>query len=215
MVIVSIVIYVNNPSTLFDEIIMSLGCSTIPTVATAYLIDRAAEKRDAVKHNELRVSFLWGMPHGLLWIAKTIIESYYIGDINCEKTFMQSYKEAIVNMEKVPTTFSDDYFKKRGLLMDRMNYGLSLCIRDCKAIIDKSFELEINSIFSKDELIVIRNLHDECMRIREASIIAEMAEYIDVFTESVIEAIPEIKEKFNRTIEMKNNYIINFNEISK
>ena len=55
MVIVSIVIYVNNPSTLFDEIIMSLGCSTIPTVATAYLIDRAAEKRDAVKHNELRV----------------------------------------------------------------------------------------------------------------------------------------------------------------
>jgi len=95
------------------------------------------------------------------------------------------------------------------------NYGLSLCIRDCKAIIDKSFELEINSIFSKEELIVIRNLHDECMKIRESSIIAEMVEYIDVFTWLVIEAIPEIKEKFNRTIEMKNNYIRNFNEISK
>ncbi len=33
--------------------------------------------------------------------------------------------------------------------------------------------------------------------------------------DQVLEAIPEFKEKFNITIEMINNYIRNFNEISK
>ena len=41
---IAVLLYVFYPNTIADEIMLSIGCSTIPTVVTAYLIDQASEK---------------------------------------------------------------------------------------------------------------------------------------------------------------------------
>ena len=57
---VAILLFMIRPGTIIDEILLSVGCSTIPTVITAYLIDRASEKREIKRIAELRNSFFVG-----------------------------------------------------------------------------------------------------------------------------------------------------------
>ena len=194
----AVIIYKYDSTTLWDEVLLSLGCSTIPTVVIAYLIDYAAEKRDNASLIMFRKSFLWGMPHGLVWIAKVIIEKYITEDYVSGFTYKSLYEKALSNMKLVPVCFDSSAYQDRDRLFESLDYGLSLCIRDCKAIIDHSFELEIKKIFSKDELIIIRNLHEDCITIKNNCLISEIAEYIDVFTNEVIENIPEIKSIFEK-----------------
>ena len=54
---ISMVIFSVNPQTLWDEAFLGIGCSMLPTVITAYLIDQSAEKREAKKLASLRISF--------------------------------------------------------------------------------------------------------------------------------------------------------------
>ena len=213
----AIIAYCVNKETIADELLLSIGCSTIPTVVTAYLIDQASEKRNAAKTRELRDHFLWGMPHGLLWIMKTIIEFYPTGDGS--KPFYDSFKDSVSFMKN--KEFDDEHFLEQGkeiaklLNNSYLGYGIGLCLRNCKAIIDHNYELEINSVFTKYELLTIADLYEECERIQKVYRLCEMAEYIRVFVDAVIEWIPEIAERTKRTAIIENERIKNWADISK
>ena len=217
LIVRGIISFCCNKDLIFDELLLSIGCSTIPTVVTAFLIDRASEKRNAAKILELRDHFLWGMPQGLMWIMKTIIESYTCKATN--NTFHECFKQSILIMKN--KQFSDYDFQleteeRKWLLGDsRLGYGLSLCLRDCKAIIDHDHSLEMNGVFSKDELITVAFLYEECERIQKVWRLCEMAEYIECFVDAVIEKIPEIKIKANRIAIIKNGLVDNWIDISK
>lgn len=217
LIIISIILYCLKCPELVNNIFLSVGCSTIPTVLVAYLIDRANETREAGKIRQLRDSFLWGMPHGLLWISKVIVEEYYPFDDAKGQSFIDVFNTAISNMETIKV-FENDfvaYENQRDNLMKKLDYGISLCLRDCKSILDHEYELQINSIFSKDELINIRYLFEECERIKNSSIIAETAEYIKLFVEEIYKGINEVKIKLDRNIIIENHYIRNWAELSK
>ena len=217
LIIGGIILFNCNKDLIWDELFLSIGCSTIPTVITAYLIDQASEKRNKLKILELRNHFLWGMPHGLLWIMKTIIESYPCGITN--ESFYNCFKSSILVMEN--KHFSDEDFqieieeRKRLLNESNLGYGIGLCLRDCKAIIDHDYSLEMNGIFSKDELLTISFLYEECVRIQKLYRICEMAEYLKCLVDAVLERIPEINIKASRVAIIKDNRIDNWIEISK
>lgn len=217
MIIGAIIAYCVNKETIADELLLGIGCSTIPTVVTAYLIDQASEKRNAAKTKELRQHFLWGMPHGLLWIMKAIIEFYPTGDGS--KPFYDSFKDSVSFMKN--KEFDDEHFLEQEkeitklLSNSYLGYGIGLCLRDCKTIIDHDYELEISSVFSKDELLTIAYLFEECELIQKVYHLCEMAEYIKAFVDVVIERIPEIAERVKRTAIIEKGRIKNWADISK
>lgn len=213
----SVLLYVYHSNTLADEILLSIGCSTIPTVVTAYLIDQASEKREGKRIAELRTHFLWGMPHGLLWIMKQVIERYYPFEDSENKSFYSCFVDSVNMMKTVK--YGDEELERQkndieALLKD-IDYGISLCVRDCQSIISHDYELEINKIFTKNELLAVSYLLEECQRIKKSFILCEMAEYIELFAKNTIENIPETKIKAERTVKIKNRIIGNWYEISK
>lgn len=88
-------------------------------------------------------------------------------------------------------------------------------MRDCQSIISHDYELEINKIFSKEELLAISYLLEECQRIKNSFILFDMAEYIELFVKNTIKSIPETKAKADRNVELKNKIVRNWYEISK
>lgn len=217
LIIISIILYYLKCPELVNNIFLSIGCSTIPTVMVAYLIDRANEIREAEKIRKLRDSFLWGMPYGLLWISKVVIEEYYPFDDTKGQPFINVFNKAISIMETIKVVENDNaaYENQRDNLMKKLDYGISLCFGHCKSILDHEYELQINSIFSKDELINIRYLFEECERIKNSYLIAETAEYIKVFVEVIYNGIKEVKIKLDRNIIIENHRIRNWIELSK
>ena len=217
LIVASIIMYLQCPNSLFDEIMLSIGCSTIPTVITAYLIDQASEKRDIKRIAELRSDFMWGMPHGLLWIMKIIIERYYPFESSNNKSMYNCFEDSIRLMASVK--YGDEELQRHkneveAVLKD-IDYGISLCIDGCRSIISHDYELEINKIFTKDELLAISYLLEECQIIKKTFILSEMAEYIKLFVKNTIEKIPEIYEKTERTVVLKNRIVRNWYDISK
>ena len=204
---------------LFDEILLSVGCSTIPTVVTAYLIDQASEKRNARRIKELRDHFLWGMPHGLLWIMKIIVEFYIpFNDSDGEKSLNELFCESIRTMENKTFDRGDIFTEsneiKELLANHNLGYGIALCCDQCKSILSHDYELEINNVFSKEELLAISYLLDECIIIQKTYRLCEMAELIRIFVKNTIEKISEIKEKASRFAVLKNRRINNWPDIS-
>lgn len=218
LIAASIVIFYKSNASFFDELLLSIGCSTIPTVITAYLIDQASEKRNIKRIKELRNHFLWGAPHGFLWIMKTIIE-FYSPDSNSDCiSFYALFKKSVVFMQN--KKFDDNDFLAQSneikslLASYNLGYGIELCQRDCKSIIDHNYELEINGIFTKEELLVVSYLFEECEKIQNSYRLCEMAEVIDILVDSVIKTFTEIEEKANRIVKFENKHIFNWAEIS-
>lgn len=206
-----------NNSIIIANIFLSIGCSTMPSIIVAYLVDRANETRDLIKVKKLRDSFLWGMPYGLLWIARVIIEEYYPFDNASNISFYSCFKQGITKLRlKRPSSKGIfEYENERNNLMNKLDYGISLCLRDCKALMEHDFELEINSIFNKDEMLNIKYLYEECEKIKHSYVLSETAEYIELFIKTVYEGINEVKIRLDRNIVFKNRYIDNWFEISK
>lgn len=214
---IAVLLYVFYPNTIADEIMLSIGCSTIPTVVTAYLIDQASEKRENKRILELRNHFLWGMPHGLLWIMKQIIERYHPSVNSTNKSFYDCFIDSVEVMKSINYGYEELEQQKDDIdaILKDIDYGISLCVRDCQSIISHDYELEINKIFSKEELLAISYLLEECQRIKNSFILSDMAEYIELFVKNIIKSIPETKAKADRNVELKNKIVRNWYEISK
>lgn len=201
----------------WKDIFIGLGCSSIPTALTAFFIERISVQNEIDKRNRLRSSFLWGLPHGVIWIAKTIIEEYYSSNSNNEISFIDAFKASIENMEHVNANAYDleKYAEIRENTINKLSYGCSLCIRDGESILQNKYELKIEDIFSEDEILAIQYLYDDCNTIKDYSVICEMAECIKQFINVIYEGIPEVKAKFDRMAIIENNCIKNWVELSK
>lgn len=201
----------------WKDIFIGLGCSSIPTALTAFFIERISVQNEIDKRNRLRNSFLWGLPHGVIWIAKTIIEEYYSSNSNNEISFIDAFKASIENMEHVNANAYDleKYAEIRENTINKLSYGCSLCIRDGESILQNKYELKIEDIFSEDEILAIQYLYENCNTIKDYSVICEMAECIKQFINVIYERIPEVKAKFDRMAIIENNHIKNLVELSK
>ena len=157
------------------------------------------------------------MPHGLLWIMKQIIERYYPFENSIDKPFYNCFLDSIEVMKSIKFGYEDieKQSEEINAVLKDIKYGISLCTRDCQSIISHDYELEINKIFTKEELLAVAYLFEECQKIQKSFILSEMAEYIDLFVKNSIEKIPEIKTKTDRKPELKNKIIRNWYEISK
>lgn len=202
---------------IWKDIFIGLGCSSIPTALTAFFIERISVENEIDKRNKLRDSFLWGLPHGVIWIAKTIIEEYYPLNSSNEISFIDAFKASIGNMERVDANSYDldEYVKIRKNIINKLSYGCSLCTRDSGSILQNKYELKIGNIFSEDEIQAVQFLYDDCNTIKDYSVICEMAECIKHFINVIYEEIPEIKAKLDRKAIIENKRIKNWVELSK
>ena len=217
MIGVAIILFAFCPNTIIDEILLSIGCSTIPTVITAYLIDRVSEKSESERIKKLRKDFLWGMPHGLLWIMKIIVERYYPISNSNDKSFYSCFLISIEKMKSIQYGYEETEKQTAEIsaILKSIDYGVSLCIRDCQSIILHDYELEINSIFTKEQILAVSYLLEECQNIMKSFILSEMAENIELFVNTAIENISEIKVKAERILNLNNGIVRNWYEISK
>lgn len=209
----SIIFYSVNENLKCGDVFLSLFTSIAPTVFVSYFIDFCAEKRDDEKNKELRKSFLWGVPHGLMRIAKIIIEKYYVTNDCNTRTFKNCFDHTIEILESIDANKSN--YRERKLLINKLQYGISLCLRDFDSIINKSIELEINNIFNKEELISIQLLFDECNQLLLSSCMSETIEHIKLLINTAVDVFPEIKIMLNRNVDIRKNRIFNRSQISK
>lgn len=214
LIVLSFLLKIDNS---WKDLFIGLGCSLIPTALTAFFIERINTENEINKHNRLRNYFLWGLPYGVLSIAKTIIEEYCPSNLSSETTFIDAFKTSADNMKHIDVNAYDlnEYAEIRDNIINKLSYGCSLCIRDCKSILQSKCVLKIENIFSEDEILTIQYLYGECNKIKKYSMICEMAEYIKQFIIAIYEVIPEIKEKFDKKIIIENNFIKNWIELSK
>lgn len=218
LIVIAILIFPFCSNVIWDELLLSVGCSTIPTVATAYLIDRASEKRNIKKRKELRRNFMWGIPNGVLWIMKVIVESYCPHQEK-EESFLVLFKEAISIMKNTPPnshalsserqTVNELFYRKN------MNYGITLCEQSCKTILDNSCELELEEVFTKSELLTIESLYEDVQILPVSYVVNELGEYIETIVDNMMNSFTEIKEKAIRTIEIHNGIVKKWSSLTK
>jgi len=218
LISIAIVLYHTCQNLLLDEILLGIGASTVPTVLTAYLIDYSSEERQRKRIIELRDHILCGMPYGLLWIMRVIVEEYSSSDIVSGKSLKECFNIAIENMENF--YFVNDYDAidqkaKREKLFERLKYGFDLCLRDCGSIVLHEYDFEINGIFIREEIQSIKFLFEECECIPQMTVISEIGERIRVAVDNVCGDIKEVSEMVNRKVTIKKNRISNWIEIIK
>lgn len=216
LIIVGVALFHASCPEWIGTILINVGCGAIPTVAVAYFIERAANIREMKQWKKLRDSFLWGIPHGLLHICKTIVEKFYMDENTNGKTFKSCFDIAIAQMEKMEqSTWNCQEHESLNDLMNQLEYGVSLCIQDCEPILKSEFLLQINSVFSKSELLNFQYLSEECKRFRSLKTLTEMAECIELFVKTIYEGIPEVKRKLDRNLTLEKHRVKNWAELSK
>lgn len=216
LIISAILSYDYIKETFVDELLFGLGCSTIPTVVAAFLIDRASEKRNEYKIESFRLHFLGCIPFGFLSVMKTVIKSFSSGDF--EKPFYDAFKESIVAMKG--EIYLDKDAERVALRIEQLKkdlkYGAFLCKKETKDILADVYELEINNIFSNDELLALEFLAENLDGLMESDDLYEMAELLEELVDDMIKSFPkEIGSKTNRTVVVKKGIIRNWLEITK
>lgn len=194
-----------------------MGCSTIPTAITAFLIDSISKKEKLQKQNELRKSFLYSIPYVCLLLSKTIVEEFYQkNNVKCK--MIDAFKEAIYNMENNREQYiSLDAHKKR---RDKVYHNIesNLKLYDCsKKINDQKFLMQINKIFTEKELTIIENINKYYIPDikNHDSLICEMGEFIKILISSLYDSIPEIYIELNIQIVINNKgFISNWVDLS-
>lgn len=211
LIIFGILSYWKIQQYLVDEILLSLGCSTVPTVATAYLIDMASEKRQSKRIKSLRNNYLSGFIFGFLWIMKVAIEKYYETVSQKAVLFKDCFDSAIDTMKNIPFNAINQN-KELNIIRNSSNlgYGVSLCVEKGRQILDSSSELLVNGLFSYEEIKIIEGLVDDCDTMMNINFVSDLGEQIKVSAYSAIESIPEIREKVNKKIDIENRRIIKF-----
>lgn len=133
--------FVFNDKNVWKDIFLGLGCGVVPSVLTGLFVDLANVKVARQKQANLRTVFLCGLPHGVMWISKIIIEEF--GDSSCEssRTCINAFYKAVHNMQ---SELSDDsnflcQKEKRERILSKLSYGISLCTRDSQEIIKNKY----------------------------------------------------------------------------
>lgn len=208
-----IVCFENAPSSCADEILFGTGCAVFPTVMVAYLIDFANEKRSRTKIMSYRDSFLWGFPHGVLWLAKQVIECFYNTNEQSTLSFKVAFDLAISVMKNINDGSYDTYCKTE--FKKNIKYGLGLITRDTKAIIDNQQMLVMNGVFTMDEIKIMEYALSECTTILSCIRISEMGEYVEILVNELYRSLPEIRKKMDRIAIVENNNIRNWSKIQE
>ena len=208
-----IICFVKAPSSCSDEILFGIGCGVFPTIMVAYLIDLANEKRSEKKIISYRDSFLWGFPHGVLWLAKEVIEYFYNKKEQSGFSFKATFDLAISVMKAINDESYNTNLKAK--FKENIKYGLSLIARDTKAIIDNQQMLVMNGVFTVDEIKIMEYALSECTTILSCIRISEMGEYVEILVDWLYRELPEIRKIMDRIAIVENNNIRNWSEIQK
>ena len=205
---IAVILYYMCPSNIWYEILLSLGCSIIPTTLTAYFIDLAAEKRKQKTNKKLRKSFMGSIPFGIFNVAKVIIEKYGNDNPIENVSLKHLFEHAISNMERIEVSDEVEYIKNREDIIQKMKNSFSLFAKNCNLIIDCSYMLQINSVFSEQEIITLNNMKNDYKLILEYGVLSEMGEAIKILVNNGVDYFPEIKGIFDKEISVKNHKII-------
>ena len=208
--------FVFNGTGIWGDVFLGLGCGAVPSVLTGLFVDLANAKTAKQKHVNLRISLLCGLPHGVMWISKIIIEEF--GGVACESSnsCIDAFRKAVCNMQNAPFDGLNPLEQKerREAILDRLSYGISLCLRYSQEIIKNKYGLESDGIFSDKELLGIQYLFEQCNLIKEYYLISEMGECIELLIENTYQCLPDIKTFFDRKIVFQKNRIKNWSDIS-
>lgn len=216
LIAAALVAFVFAGESLADELLMGLGCSTIPTIVAAYLIDRASEKRNESKIKTLRSHFLWFLPYGVMSLMRVVIENYPRAD--GEEAFYDCFDSSISSMKE--QTFDSEHPQKEARAIKKLkrdfSFGMGFCKRVAKSISEHEYELEINDVFSRKELLRIEGLPDDFKEIKESTTLEEMVDLVKDLVDETIDYFPEeIGNRVVRTTIIRNGKIDNWKEITK
>lgn len=212
LIVPSIVIILECERKPWADLLLALGSGFLPSSIIACLIDRASNKREKNRIAELRKNIEWGLPHGVLFIMKCTIQDYYPFDQFDNETLNSAFEASIKTMQSKYSTDSPYTLKQPQEVKDflkRIEYGLHLCIRDTNNILSVSIPLQIDAIFSSDEIHAIGFLNEVSNELLNLSPgpLSELAENIEILVTNTIQKIEEIGDKANCNISMVNRQI--------
>lgn len=195
------------------DVFIGLGCSFIPSSLTAFFLDRVNIKAENNKRQRLRNTFSYGMKVGIYWVAKIIIEEFYVNDKEND-SFLTIFEESVNNAENIKYEIKDAEItcKKRMDIVERLSYGLSLCIKDSNLILQNKIGLIENNIFTNDEISNIQCILQVCMEIPNISSITIMIEEVQNLINYAC-VMPEVGKNFQKQILISKSKIKNWNKI--
>lgn len=195
------------------EILLGLGCGFVPTVLTAYFMDRINIISENEKRQNLREVFLFGLPYSVAYVAKIIIEEYYSNALNKE-VFKNAFEQSVEEMSKIT---SDDinlngYENKK--ILKKLSNAFLYYKRDSESLINNKHLLIINNVFSASEIHTITYMKMDIENIEQCYIIAEIADYLKLFVNGLYDKFPEVRAIFDRQAIIEKKHIKNWTELS-
>jgi len=212
LIVGGIICFYQIPFSCADEILFGIGCGTLPSIIIAYLIDFANEERNNKKIKSCRDFFLFGLPHGVLWLAKEVIQVFYDKKEEDNLSFKCTFDLAVSKMED----FNNVSYNFYPNFIDSIKYGLDLIVQNAEKIMRNEQLLIIDGVFTQDEILTIKYALDECKTtIRNCACVPENGENIRLLINDFYKDFPEIKVKMDRIAVIKDNKLKNFPDIQK
>lgn len=141
-----------NKCEVWPDIMMGLGCSTIPTAIAGYLIDKINNKNVINRFKAVRKFSLWALPFGVFEMAKNVVESY-CDTKNIKISFKSAFDCAIDFMNNKGKNDFNMNIDECKVFLKRLDYAFNICIKDSKIILDNKLQLLMDNIFLNKNLL--------------------------------------------------------------
>ena len=198
---------------ILKDLLSNIGWGFVPSIITAYLIDRVNIQNDNKRKNDVRTYFLKGLTVNSVFLAKNIINEFYDGDeVNeslynvCKKT-IEDYIDLEFKNKNIEIETKENKESKRHIIAQVLGCKEKACE------IDKDIsKLMINEILNENEIAHIRSFIMVC---NEISVNTNLIDFADKLGEMIeyLYSIKEIKSIFDKKIKMKNNKALEINKI--
>ena len=202
----------------WPEILIGIGCSTIPTVILTYLIERINLKDLVAKKEMYKNSVVCQVPYAIAKTAQLIINTFMpIEKDQSQNSFQDLLRLSINNMKSINP--GEDEITKHANIRDaflkRLKFPFSIICETYKRIdTNKDFFL-INNIFSEEEIIFYYNLREEFDYSLNLSLISEIGEGLEEFFNYVVQYSPKVKKLLETKPTLKNGIIQHWDAIVK
>lgn len=199
------------------DILIGLGCGFIPSALTGFSIDFINAANKLKRRDEFEKSSLFGLSHGILYIAKIVIEKFGASKDKENDTLNENFRAALGYMydaNGAKSTFLFDPDNASNLLKE-LSYGISLCERDSVFILENRVQLLSNGFLTGDEISAIDNVLDECLMIETSKTLDTMGDYLENLVSVAYEKLPIVKKLFDTKVTLEKGRIKNWSEILK
>ncbi len=202
---------------IIKDIFIGLGCGFMPSALTGFLTDFANTSSDLKRNDDLNKSFLFRLPHGILFAVKTVTEEFSPCEGEEGVALIDVFRKAIGNMQSSNKNDSDFLFETDNVakLLNKLSYGLSLCTRDAIPLLENRTQLILNGVFTETEISAIGNVLDECGAIEGSATLDVMGGYLENLVSAVYEGLPSVKKLLDSKVTLENGRIKNWQEICK